>query len=620
MTHASNGIGAMGQHEWVIGTDPDCDVRVTDVRFRGQHCRVTQQQDRWWVEPLGGTVRVADVQVLGRTEIRPDDRVELATANAGQSVALPWPTPDGAAGVWTVGRSTECDVVLDVPNVSGLHARLILGEHGSLVLEDLHSTNGLYLDANRTECARGLQVTCESVVFFGLTPVKVSSLLDHLAELPGLASGRRRSREEVVDGGSANTPWRPPPDLDSTRQPELRLDTRNPSRTKRSNATGVRPTSRLKSTRGWLTGRGRAPGPLLASMVTLPLLLIFLIAFPLYRTHPTAGTATDAPRSTGTTSPDAELPSLGDAKLIASAEAAVSDTNGDSTKRSGADSPTATESDVADSLYWVLIELPPTAPDAVREVNDLSISRYRLGTAVAVSHHRLLTAGSVLLAFEELQEQLGGTLEVMHLKSQQILPVRDHGVRDDLARRMEVADAAHQKFAELSEQGNGEADREPLREQAELVDLALQAVSAVDVGWLEVEATSAPFVEIGSDMSRRPRQMVDVWHAAFDSEDPFWDPSVRAEIVNRSVRLEAVAGALEGIDGPSRLRLPTPQPELNFFGAPIMSDGKLAGIISSTAIRGEETDEMQDSSDQTDIPLPIVSVEAVAPSVLTELP
>ena len=48
----------------------------------------------------------------------------------------------------TIGSRPDCDLVVDVPSVSGRHCRLIRKDTG-LVLEDLNSTNGTFLDGER---------------------------------------------------------------------------------------------------------------------------------------------------------------------------------------------------------------------------------------------------------------------------------------------------------------------------------------------------------------------------------------------------------------------------------------------------------------------------------------
>lgn len=57
------------------------------------------------------------------------------------------------AGEVTIGRSPENDVVLNDPQVSRLHARIILDE-GSVAIEDAGSLNGTYVNGERTGRAR----------------------------------------------------------------------------------------------------------------------------------------------------------------------------------------------------------------------------------------------------------------------------------------------------------------------------------------------------------------------------------------------------------------------------------------------------------------------------------
>jgi hypothetical protein len=57
--------------------------------------------------------------------------------------------PDGAV----VGRSRECEITIDDPNVSRRHAELRL-ENGSWSIADLGSTNGVEVNGERVESAR----------------------------------------------------------------------------------------------------------------------------------------------------------------------------------------------------------------------------------------------------------------------------------------------------------------------------------------------------------------------------------------------------------------------------------------------------------------------------------
>ncbi len=51
-------------------------------------------------------------------------------------------------GEMTIGRAAECQVALDDTYISQLHARVTNSESG-LVIEDLGSTNGTYVNRQR---------------------------------------------------------------------------------------------------------------------------------------------------------------------------------------------------------------------------------------------------------------------------------------------------------------------------------------------------------------------------------------------------------------------------------------------------------------------------------------
>ncbi len=50
----------------------------------------------------------------------------------------------------TSGREPTCDLVVDHPSVSRVHAKVSLGDNGLLTVEDANSHNGTYLQRNET--------------------------------------------------------------------------------------------------------------------------------------------------------------------------------------------------------------------------------------------------------------------------------------------------------------------------------------------------------------------------------------------------------------------------------------------------------------------------------------
>lgn len=75
----------------------------------------------------------------------------ILTNDAEAKPAVTFRLPAGAAR--TVGRGTRSDFVLDVAMVSRIHCRLVTGEAGELVVEDLDSTNGTFVNDKRVRRA-----------------------------------------------------------------------------------------------------------------------------------------------------------------------------------------------------------------------------------------------------------------------------------------------------------------------------------------------------------------------------------------------------------------------------------------------------------------------------------
>jgi len=143
-----------------IGRATDNDVVLDHPSVSANHARVIIQDGRPIVEDLGSTNGVA----VGRAK----NRVSRAAISAGdviyfgavpvQASRLLNESPQGnssssatialEAKTIVFGRDPECDQVLDVPSVSWRHA-CITHAGGSLLLKDLGSTNGTFLNGER---------------------------------------------------------------------------------------------------------------------------------------------------------------------------------------------------------------------------------------------------------------------------------------------------------------------------------------------------------------------------------------------------------------------------------------------------------------------------------------
>jgi ABC transport system ATP-binding/permease protein len=169
----------------VIGRDPDCDIMLDAPQISRQHARLTRTAYGWIVEDLGaanGTfVHTPTSEPITRAEVtdqdvlyfgsyrfpvnRIHDFMDVESAHATRSqMALP-----EEKKVITIGRGSDNDIVLEAAQVSRHHARLIRKD-GELLLEDLGSANGTFVNGQRI----GRQaVRAEDAVSFGSLEVKI---------------------------------------------------------------------------------------------------------------------------------------------------------------------------------------------------------------------------------------------------------------------------------------------------------------------------------------------------------------------------------------------------------------------------------------------------------------
>lgn len=166
---------------WIVGADRDCDVVVPDPPVSARHCRLIQTEEGLFIEDLSSTngTYVDGRRIEGRTPVTTASRVTL-----GRRVPLPWPREilyaEGKAlgTVLRIGAAPDNDMVIDLPMISGHHARLVVETDG-VYIEDLGSTNGTGLGSpvNRIHRAR-LEPT--DTVYLGSYPVPATRLLERL--------------------------------------------------------------------------------------------------------------------------------------------------------------------------------------------------------------------------------------------------------------------------------------------------------------------------------------------------------------------------------------------------------------------------------------------------------
>ncbi|MBA2664657.1 MAG: FHA domain-containing protein [Bradymonadaceae bacterium] len=166
-TQALGAIGVALRQPVVIGRDSDCDIVLDAPQISRRHLRLHPNANGWRLQDLdsaNGTfvnernnrvedalVTDDDVLFLGSYRF-PVSRLhdfldgEREAVHSGL-VYLPTDKP-----VVSVGRGLDNDVVLDGPQISRHHARIIRSE-GQLFLEDLGSANGTFIEGERIQRA-----------------------------------------------------------------------------------------------------------------------------------------------------------------------------------------------------------------------------------------------------------------------------------------------------------------------------------------------------------------------------------------------------------------------------------------------------------------------------------
>lgn len=179
---------------WLVGSAADCDIVVDSPLVSLRHCLLRRTPEGWRIDDLNssnGTFvngRRVELQAVFNA-------ADLISVSASIPLRLPDAGPRHTRGALTIGRAADNDVVFDFPMVSQRHA-LIRSTESGVKIEDLKSTNGLYLGERRDRVASAV-LNAADVVHLGSFKCPAERLMAMLhagdrGALPQIDFGDRR--------------------------------------------------------------------------------------------------------------------------------------------------------------------------------------------------------------------------------------------------------------------------------------------------------------------------------------------------------------------------------------------------------------------------------------------
>jgi ABC-type multidrug transport system ATPase subunit/pSer/pThr/pTyr-binding forkhead associated (FHA) protein len=149
---------------YIVGRDPEADFTADVPTVSRRHIQISKVANGWEVTDLNSSngtflnsksnrlekpalVTLNDVLLLGSYRLPVKLLTEtLETSNTNTAKASIKLQPKKPI---IIGRSEQCDVLLSSPQVSSRHAKLTLLDSGRLLVEDLGSLNGTYVNGKR---------------------------------------------------------------------------------------------------------------------------------------------------------------------------------------------------------------------------------------------------------------------------------------------------------------------------------------------------------------------------------------------------------------------------------------------------------------------------------------
>jgi ABC-type multidrug transport system ATPase subunit len=198
---------------WLIGSAATCDLTISNPIVSGMHCRLSETESGLVLIDLNSTNGTfVDGVKLTPFEIVPVTRrqsIKLAV-----NVPFPWDriphsdahmpaTPSSGAlhKVVTVGRTSDNDVIVDLPIVSSHHAR-VEKRDGRYYIEDTNSLNGTSINSLESRISQPTPLDPNDEVFLGSYKLPASKLLSQFSTAVPIGIGEANFEKLTLKGDS----------------------------------------------------------------------------------------------------------------------------------------------------------------------------------------------------------------------------------------------------------------------------------------------------------------------------------------------------------------------------------------------------------------------------------
>ena len=440
----------------------------------------------------------------------------------------------------TIGRATDCDVVINQPAISGRHAAVVVGPDQVMTLFDLDSRNGVYVGNEPRRRVRVTTLARDETLHFGLYQIDVERLIGDCWKASKSPSTSEPQMKSAI----------------SMLREHLRRETSTQKTTPYSKLLPLTvPMVVILCALFWIQQQSKKP-------INVPEREDFAADSVVTSREVDQKVLTgnpkdehiDVEKDVATKMPDTS-------PLNPSVNVLVDDSTS-----SALDKPI--DLPVDQSLYWLIMS------------HDETKTKYRMGSAFAIDSNRVVTNASLLAGIDELLKNGFSNPELIRVHDRTTVKIVDRIVPKEFTHRTTEAEALLKHYKTLAEQRGAKAeDDKVLRELEEMVHFAQSQSASVDFGWLRA-SISLEVARLEPDAKLRPGKSVTIVSAGFDAEDPFFDPEANHGVSRYKARIKTLDPGNDGNPSLFRIQLPSNTvKELNLLGNPVLMDEKIIGMI-----------------------------------------